>query len=47
MRIARAATRFSLKIIDAQLEFEVDAAGNVPSLVLVQNGKRLPGPKKS
>lgn len=35
MRFARAAT------------FEVDAAGNVAGLVLVQNGKRLPGPKKS
>ena len=43
---AESATRFSVKIIDAQLEFEVDAAGNVAGLVLVQNGKRLPGPKK-
>lgn len=43
---ADSATKFSLKLVDAQLEFEVDAAGNVAGLVLVQNGRRLPGPKK-
>ena len=43
---AESATTFSLKLVDAQLEFEVDDAGNVAGLVLVQNGRRLPGPKK-
>lgn len=43
---AESATRFSLKIVDAQLEFEVDAAGNVTGLILAQNGRRLPGSKK-
>jgi len=39
-------TRFSLKVVDAQVEFDVDATGNVAGLVLVQNGRRLPGRKK-
>lgn len=43
---AESATKFALKLVDAQVEFEVDAAGNVAGLVLVQNGRRLPGPKK-
>jgi pimeloyl-ACP methyl ester carboxylesterase len=43
---AESATKFSLKIVGAELEFEVDAAGNVAGLVLAQNGRRLPGPKK-
>lgn len=43
---AESATTFSLKIVGAQLEFEVDGAGNVTGLVLAQNGRRLPGAKK-
>jgi pimeloyl-ACP methyl ester carboxylesterase len=43
---AESATTFSLRIVDAQVEFEIDAAGNVAGLVLAQNGRRLPGPKK-
>jgi pimeloyl-ACP methyl ester carboxylesterase len=43
---AESATKFSLKVVDAQVEFEVDAAGNVTGLVLAQNGRRMPGPKK-
>jgi pimeloyl-ACP methyl ester carboxylesterase len=43
---ADSATKFSLKIVDAQVEFEVDAAGIVTGLVLVQNGRRLPGSKR-
>jgi pimeloyl-ACP methyl ester carboxylesterase len=42
---AESATTFSLKVIDAQVEFDVDAAGNVTGLILVQNGRRLPGSK--
>ena len=40
---AESATKFSLKVVNAQIEFEVDAAGNVTGLVLAQNGRRLPG----
>ena len=43
---AESATTFSLKIVDARIEFEVDASGNVVGLVLAQNGRRLPGSKK-
>jgi pimeloyl-ACP methyl ester carboxylesterase len=43
---AESATTFSLKLVAAQLEFESDAAGSVTGLVLVQNGRRLPGSKK-
>jgi pimeloyl-ACP methyl ester carboxylesterase len=40
------ATTFSATIVNAQIEFEVDAAGTVTGLVLVQNGRRLPGSRK-
>jgi pimeloyl-ACP methyl ester carboxylesterase len=40
------ATTFSAKIVNAQIDFEVDAAGTVTGLVLVQNGRRLPGSKQ-
>jgi pimeloyl-ACP methyl ester carboxylesterase len=43
---ADSATRFSLKVVDAQIEFEIGAAGDTIGLVLVQNGRRLPGSKK-
>jgi hypothetical protein len=38
---ADSATTFSLKVVDAQIEFETDAAGGVTGLVLAQNGQRL------
>ena len=44
---ADSATKFSLKIVDAQVEFEVDSAGNVTGLVLTQNGRRMPGIKEA
>ena len=44
---ADSATTFSLRIVDAQVEFQVDAAGNVTGLVLAQNGRRLPGQKRT
>ena len=40
---AESATKFSLKLVNAPIEFEVDSAGNVAGLVLAQNGRRLPG----
>jgi pimeloyl-ACP methyl ester carboxylesterase len=43
---AESATTFSLKLVNALIEFEVDATGNVAGLVLVQNGRRLPGERK-
>jgi pimeloyl-ACP methyl ester carboxylesterase len=43
---AESATKFSLKIVDAQIEFEVDPGGTVTGLVLAQNGRRLPGAKQ-
>lgn len=39
-------TVFSLRIVDAKLEFEVDSAGRVTGLVLVQNGLRQRAAKK-
>jgi hypothetical protein len=43
---AESATRFSLKIVDAEIEFEVDAGGKVVALVLRQAGRTTRGPKK-
>ena len=43
---ADSSTTFSPKIVDAHVEFEVDPAGTVTGLVLAQNGRRLPGPRK-
>ena len=43
---ADSSTKFSLKVVDAQIEFEVDPAGTVTGLVLAQNGRRLPGSRK-
>ena len=40
-----AETKFFLKAVDAQIEFETDSAGNVTALVLVQNGVRQRGPR--
>ena len=41
-----AETKFFLKELDAQLEFETDASGNVTGLVLVQGGGRQHASKK-
>lgn len=38
-------TTFSLKMVGAVIEFEIDATGNVTGLVLVQNGARQRAPK--
>jgi pimeloyl-ACP methyl ester carboxylesterase len=38
---ADSATKFSLKVVDAQIEFETDPAGSVTGLALSQNGQRL------
>jgi hypothetical protein len=43
---AESSTKFSLNVVDAQVEFDVDAAGSVVGVVLVQNGRRLPASKK-
>jgi CubicO group peptidase (beta-lactamase class C family) len=42
---AEAATKFFLKDVDAQIEFETDTTGNVTALVLVQNGARQRAPR--
>jgi len=42
---AESATTFSLRVVDAKVEFQVDAAGTVTGLVLAQNGQRLRAPK--
>jgi hypothetical protein len=42
---AESATKFSLRVVDAQIEFETDDTDNVTALVLVQNGKRRRAPK--
>jgi len=38
-------TTFSVKVVGAVIEFEIDATGNVTGLVLVQNGARQRAPK--
>jgi pimeloyl-ACP methyl ester carboxylesterase len=38
-------TTFSVKLVGAVIEFEMDATGNVTGLVLVQNGARQRAPK--
>jgi len=42
-----AETKFFLKVVDAQVEFETDATGNVTGMVLVQSGTRQRAPKKT
>ena len=39
-------TTFFLRVVDAQIEFQTDASGMVTGLVLFQNGRRLPAPKR-
>lgn len=36
-------TKFFLKVVDAQVEFVMDASGAVTGIVLDQNGRKLPG----
>ncbi|MBC7895126.1 MAG: serine hydrolase [Cytophagaceae bacterium] len=43
---AEAEAKFFFKVVDAQLEFETDATGNVTAVVLVQNGARQRAPKR-
>jgi serine-type D-Ala-D-Ala carboxypeptidase/endopeptidase len=43
---AESATSFFLKEVDAQLEFQKDAAGAVTGLVLHQGGRDTPGKRK-
>jgi CubicO group peptidase (beta-lactamase class C family) len=43
---AESETSFFLKVVDAQLEFQKDAAGTVTGLVLHQAGRNMPGKKK-
>lgn len=38
-------TRFYLKVVDAQLEFDVANDGTATGLTLFQNGREIPGPK--
>ncbi len=40
-----AETKFFLKVVDGQVEFQKDDAGKVTGLVLIQGGQRLPGRK--
>jgi hypothetical protein len=42
---ASAKDEFFCKVVDAQISFQRDAAGNVISLVLHQNGRDLPAKK--
>lgn len=43
---AESETRFSLTVVDAQVEFVKDASGKVPGLVLYQGGQEMPGQKE-
>jgi D-alanyl-D-alanine carboxypeptidase len=42
---AEAENRFFLKVVNAKLQFEKDASGNVTKLTLFQNGREIPGKK--
>jgi len=44
--IPESETRFFLKEVDAQIEFQLDAAGKVTGLILHQGGQSLPAKKK-
>lgn len=39
-------TRFFLKVVEATLDFQVDAAGTVTGLVLNQSGQSIPAPRQ-
>jgi hypothetical protein len=38
-------TRWFLKVVDAQVEFQLDGAGQVTGLILTQGGKNIPAKK--
>jgi hypothetical protein len=38
-------TEFFLKVVDAQISFDVDGSGKVEKLMLHQEGQNLPAPK--
>ena len=42
---AESETRFFLKVVDAQVEFQLDAGGKVTGLLLFQGGQKLPAQK--
>jgi CubicO group peptidase (beta-lactamase class C family) len=42
---AESRTNFFLKVVDAQIIFDLDAAGRVTGLTLIQGGQKLPGRK--
>ena len=42
---AESETNFFLKVVDAQVVFDIDAAGRVTGLTLLQGGEKLPGKK--
>lgn len=42
---AETETKFFLKVVDAQIEFNKDDAGKVVSMTLFQNGNKIPGKK--
>jgi hypothetical protein len=42
---AKSATEFFLKVADADLEFELDEAGNGNALILIQNNQVMKGKK--
>ena len=38
-------TRWFLKVVDAQVEFQLDGTGQVTGLILTQGGKNIPAKK--
>jgi CubicO group peptidase (beta-lactamase class C family) len=42
---AESATKFFLKVVDAQVEFIKDTTGKVEKMILFQNGREMPGKK--
>jgi hypothetical protein len=42
---AESETNFFIKVVDAQVIFDLDAAGRVTGLTLFQGGQKLPGKK--
>jgi hypothetical protein len=43
---AETETKFFLKVVQANIEFQLDAEGTVTGLVLNQNGRAIPAPKQ-
>ncbi|MFH2107548.1 MAG: hypothetical protein ABII93_02665 [Chrysiogenia bacterium] len=42
---AESSTHFFLKVVDAQIIFDMDASGKITGLTLLQGGQKLPGKK--